>query len=793
MPPAPSAVADYGYHLVDAMREHLRISVVLPADQLARARIPDGVARLSIEEALHGHLDQPDLHIYHVGNHPAFHGWMLEAISTNPGIVVLHDLSLLDFYRGLCDGSPALWNHLITRQGYDAGLSHSVVVDGVQSPDRMAYTFTGDIVPVSIWTITHSQWAASHLSAMYPGARVTHVPLATTLLEEDESSTLASGEGLVTITVLGGIHTHKRVDVALRAFARAATNRPDARIVIVGRADNPGLVRSLRALAHDLGIEAQTQFLLDVSQPAFEQALRDAHLVVTLRWPTAGETSAVLMQALGAGRVVLTSDVPQFAEYDPLYVRRVEPEQPGEVDQVAAIMRDAIDHPALFRRQGAAAREYVRSRATWERVAAAHVQIVRQALSLECSTHGSRTSCRDAPLEQAGNATPLPHLRGVNVHGDWAATTGLAHAGRRLCIALLSQDVPVAIQAVSSHAPTDRSLVPREFQLRREVPTYPIDLWTLNLNEFHLIPDETLRSPRTKNYHIGTWYWELPVVPDWLLTQFDRIDEIWAPSSFVKRSLMRYTDKPISIVPTIVPVFDASAGSEEMRSSFGLPRDTIIFLFTFDFNSTVGRKNPMGVIEAFTRAFPHRSADDPLLVIKAINLENGPAFEKMLRDAVDRVGGVLIDSLISAQEMADLFHTSDVYVSLHRSEGFGLGMAEAMAIGKPVIGTAYSGNMDFMNLTNSCLVGYQMRPISSRDHLHNTGMDTIYTEGALWAEPDIGQAAHWMRRLAADGHLRRRIGARAQVTMATGFTSDVVGGLALARLQQLDRAFDTTT
>jgi glycosyltransferase involved in cell wall biosynthesis len=150
-----------------------------------------------------------------------------------------------------------------------------------------------------------------------------------------------------------------------------------------------------------------------------------------------------------------------------------------------------------------------------------------------------------------------------------------------------------------------------------------------------------------------------------------------------------------------------------------------------------------------------------------------------------RVNGTVLNRHLSQQELANLFHACDVYVSLHRSEGFGLGMAEAMAIGKPVIGTGYSGNIDFMNGGDSCPVGYRLRLIDSNDFEDAPGMATVYTEGTLWAEPDLDQAAQWMQLLASDEPLRHRIGASAEAAIGASFSEEVVSRIAVARLTTL--------
>ena len=249
--------------------------------------------------------------------------------------------------------------------------------------------------------------------------------------------------------------------------------------------------------------------------------------------------------------------------------------------------------------------------------------------------------------------------------------------------------------------------------------------------------------------------------------------------------MRRHTDKPVHVIPPVVPLFRVDADQDTLRARLGLPPARTIFLASFDFNSTVSRKNPLGVLDAFARAFGRSGRDGPLVVIKAINLGRNPAFAKVLEQRVEATGGALIDRQMSSEEFAALFHASDVYVSLHRSEGFGLGLAESMAIGKPVIGTAYSGNLDFMSTGNSCLVGYTIREIDESDQSLNPGMEATYVRGELWADPDLDQAAAWMDVLETDPGLRLRLGAAGAETIEAGFSEQAVSRVALRRLAEV--------
>jgi len=378
---------------------------------------------------------------------------------------------------------------------------------------------------------------------------------------------------------------------------------------------------------------------------------------------------------------------------------------------------------------------------------------------------------------------------GLRVCGDWPATTGLAHAGRRLALALLHSGVELSVSTFASGAPRIPELFPEELRDLEGGPPRMINLWTLNVNELHVVTDQEMQPEGTRLYHVATWFWELPVVPEWMQRQIERVSEIWTPTTFVQRAMSRCTDKPVHVVPPVVPIFHASFQSEELRRRLGLPQDRTVFLTSFDFNSTVARKNPHGTVEAFRRAFGHQS-DKALLVVKAINLDVNPSFAATLSDAIGDLGGMLIDRNMSSAEYENLFHACDVFVSLHRSEGFGLGLAEAMAIGKPVIGTAYSGSLDFMSADNSCQVGYELREIEAADQLHNPGMEGTYLAGELWADPDLDQASDWMRMLACDQSLRQRIGNAAAESMRSSYSESAVARIALDRLGALAQSLE---
>jgi len=237
----------------------------------------------------------------------------------------------------------------------------------------------------------------------------------------------------------------------------------------------------------------------------------------------------------------------------------------------------------------------------------------------------------------------------------------------------------------------------------------------------------------------------------------------------------RVTDKPVIKIPHAITV---KLARSYQRGEFSLPENTFLFLFNFDFSSFVSRKNPWGAIEAFRRAFSS-GEQDVGLVIKCYDGHRHPETMARLERLADEDPRILIvDRHLSREQMYGLQSLCDAYVSLHRAEGLGLGMAECMALGKPVIGTAYSGNLEFMNRENSCLVDYSLIPVKPGDYIY-------YEGGWMWADPDLDDAARYMRKLVNDPEYRQRIASRAAADIAAHYSQEVMGRAISKRLSVL--------
>ncbi|WGX98537.1 glycosyltransferase [Nocardioides sp. L-11A] len=357
---------------------------------------------------------------------------------------------------------------------------------------------------------------------------------------------------------------------------------------------------------------------------------------------------------------------------------------------------------------------------------------------------------------------------GVNLVGDFSAVHGLAEASRRVVDALVLAGVDVSIVEATSGAPRDPGRRSAALDALPRGRRHPIDLVLLNVNEMVNLTDADLGR-----YTIGLWYWELLELKSGHIRQYERVDEVWAASDLVAGTFRALGTKPVRMIPAVVPPVEAPALDPRVAT---LPEGLRV-LFTFDANSSVARKNPFGCVAAFAEAFgAEERGSSAHLVVKAMSSERFPGLFDELREAVASVNGTLLSQDLPRPQMDALLASCDIYMSLHRSEGFGLGMAEAMSLGKAVVATAFGGNTSFMTMETAALVGYRMRPIVAEDHEIQPTYEKVYRPGRWWAEPDVSQAAAWLRLLADDPALRREMGAR-----AARHIQEVAGPLAVGR------------
>jgi glycosyltransferase involved in cell wall biosynthesis len=324
---------------------------------------------------------------------------------------------------------------------------------------------------------------------------------------------------------------------------------------------------------------------------------------------------------------------------------------------------------------------------------------------------------------------------GLNIAGHITGDFGLAEAVRANIRAIKAASIPLALNNLDLVNGQHPDSTYTDFS---EDNPYPINLVHTNPNWVHagiynrVFPNFSLEYFQNR-YNIGFWAWELLTFPrDWEFA-FDLFDEIWTPSKYAAEAIALVSPVPVIIIPHSIELPNPVLIS---RSQLGLPEDKFVFLCTFDFGSSFVRKNPLATIRAFQKAFGELN-HDVLLVVKFSNSHHYPAQRDELLHLVKDWSSIqIIEGHLPKHKIDGLIYNCDCYVSLHRAEGFGLGMAEAMFYGKPVIATGYSSNIEFMNVGNSFLVKY--------DLVTTTEDYCPYPKGSIWAEPDINHAASLM-------------------------------------------------
>jgi glycosyltransferase involved in cell wall biosynthesis len=398
---------------------------------------------------------------------------------------------------------------------------------------------------------------------------------------------------------------------------------------------------------------------------------------------------------------------------------------------------------------------------------AAYQRALREVWTLELPRMTPAARRNGAPPAGSG----LTDLPGVNVIGFLSGSLGLGGSARAYVHALQSIGCPLALNdvVIDPHGKVSFGSLPVSLPHR-------INLLFVNPD---VLPD--LLSSAGVDFFAGRhtiacWFWELDTVPDAWQEALRTVDEIMAASAFIRDAFARASAKPVMLAPLPLPDRrDSGIG----RHEFGVPDRAFLFLASFDFNSCVHRKNPAAVMEAFRRAFP-RERDDVMLFIKTSQGHRhldalGELVALASLDPRIRVR----DGVIDESHLHALERCADAYVSLHRAEGFGLALAECMALGKPVVATAWSGNLQFMHEGNSCLVGYRLVPVPDGHYPHAAGLH--------WAEPDIEEAAAQMRRLVDEPAFAETIGRRAKADIAAALAPQRTAALIAARLKSLER------
>lgn len=326
---------------------------------------------------------------------------------------------------------------------------------------------------------------------------------------------------------------------------------------------------------------------------------------------------------------------------------------------------------------------------------------------------------------------------GINLIGLVRAQMGLGQSCRLLANTIENSNILYTLYDFALPNPL----------LRADDHTYDekiSDELKYNINLIHINPDEMgllyARFPKESwdyCYNIAFWLWELQEIPEEWSKYYPMLDEIWTPSEFISKNLRKVTSLPVKTLPYWVT---AKTDIKYDREFFCLPENIFLFLTMYDSNSTMERKNPMGAVNAFKKAFKPDNKSVGL-VVKINNTREEDV--DILKGALKNYSNIFyITDTLEKIQVNSLIKACDVFISLHRAEGFGLVMAEAMLVGTVTIATDWSSNTEFMNEDVACMVPCSFKALD-RDC-------PPYKEGIIWAEPNEDCAAEYMKRLVGD-------------------------------------------
>lgn len=376
-----------------------------------------------------------------------------------------------------------------------------------------------------------------------------------------------------------------------------------------------------------------------------------------------------------------------------------------------------------------------------------------------------------------GNMTSAEELRGdgVNLIGYAHAPTGRGEDVRMVAHSLAANDVPFALCDVPV-ASDQRDMSVSEWV--NDSQPYRTNIFHINADMF---PIEALKYGRG-HYNIGYWAWELADCPAVFDDALQLVDEVWGISDFVSNAFRRRSNVPVHTIPLAVEVPYLSE-ADRRKARFGLEDKPFTFLFTFDAFSYLDRKNPIDVVRAFKRAFPNGD-ENARLVLKTHNVDkviHSPHSDFLWKELINEIGNSpyiqIIDQTLHRNEVFSLTASCDAFVSLHRSEGFGRNLTEAMLYGIPVISTGYSGSNEFISDDTAVSIQYSLTPVGEGAY--------PYGNGQFWAQPDIDHAAWAMRRLKEDSNWRERIARSGQKFVSENFNKKIIGHKIARRIEAL--------
>jgi glycosyltransferase involved in cell wall biosynthesis len=404
------------------------------------------------------------------------------------------------------------------------------------------------------------------------------------------------------------------------------------------------------------------------------------------------------------------------------------------------------------------------------------IEPVRESLKKYKETRSGKVAYGKKPVVKVFPENNMQQLKkGVNLIGYVRAEMGVGQGCRGNASAMNAAGIPFTIINFEVGNPARMTDLTWKHKETGDA-IYNTNLFHVNADQTPVIQEYIDGAIWKNRYNIGHWTWELPEFPDEWCSAFKYFNEIWVPSEFVRESVVKKSPLPVVRMP--YPIEDPQVSEQFNRLHFGIPEAKFLFLAMYDVHSVHARKNPGAAIQAFIKAFFGDSQVG--LVIKVNNGKSNPYEVQQLQMIARKCNNVFIlDKVLSRIEINSLINSVDCFISLHRSEGFGLVIAEAMYLGKPVIATNWSGNVDFMSKKNSCPVNYKLTEL--------TESYGPYKKGQYWAEPDIEHAKYYMQKIFKNNSYRCSIGAEAKEYVRTNLSPLTVGKMIYQRLVDIQR------
>ncbi|PWN58904.1 glycosyltransferase [Chryseobacterium viscerum] len=354
----------------------------------------------------------------------------------------------------------------------------------------------------------------------------------------------------------------------------------------------------------------------------------------------------------------------------------------------------------------------------------------------------------------------------VNYHGFFDGNFGISEATRLNALAL--EAIGIKVNRINYSSETFERI-----DSGAEASS-PINVFHININFINNFFSKNQDLNLKDHYNIIYWAWEFPEVSDKVVEILNVFDELWVPSDFCVNIFTKYTGIPV--IRFSHPIQKMAESKDFDLSQYNISPDSKVYLTIFDSLSTTIRKNPEATLEAFTTVF--KEDKNSVLIVKTHNLEKSKDAQKALEAYNNIPNVIIINEHFSKEKLHSLIQQSDVLISLHGSEGFGLTMAEAMAYGKIVVGTGYSGNLDFMNVNNSFLIQY--------DFIKTSNTKGLIDEGLTLAKPSLKDAVEKLQYIKNNFDALASIRENAKSQIAENFSIQSIGELFKIRLNFID-------